>query len=311
MKMSETPAGKDEKADHPLLGMGCAIAAFFMFAVMNVFAKKLAAHHSVVEVGFYRNFIAMLPMLFMIYVMGKKEILVIRSNPKGIVIRSVIGTVSLVATFGAFAAMPLADATAFLFTASLIIPVLGYFFLGERVGPYRWGAVLVGFLGVVVMLKPTGAVNLHGVALALSAATMHATLQTILRALGKTEKPETITFYFVFIGTFVSLIPMPLVFTMPTWSEVPYILGVGISGVLAQMLLSVAYKNAQVSIVTVFNYSGIIWATLFGWLFWNEWPDEAIFIGGFIVIASNVFIVYREQKLARQARATVQKTDGL
>lgn len=302
---------KQAKQDHPLMGMGCAIAAFFMFAVMNVFAKKLSVTHSVVEIGFYRNLIAMMPLLFMIYFMGRKDILTIKSNPKGIVIRSVIGTISLVTTFGAFAAMPLADATAFLFTASLIIPILGYFFLGERVGKYRWGAVLIGFLGVVVMLKPTGAVNLEGVALALSAATMHATLQTILRALGKTEKPETITFYFVFIGTFVSLIPIPLVFTMPTWADVPYIIGLGLSGVVAQFLLSIAYKNAEVSVVTVFNYSGIIWATLFGWMFWNEWPDEAILVGGAIVIASNVFIVYREQRLARLARATVQKTEGL
>lgn len=300
-----------EKQDHPILGMGCAIAAFFMFAVMNVFAKKLSEHMSVVEIAFYRNFIAMLPMLFMVYFMGRKDILTIRSNPKAIVIRSVLGTVSLVATFGAYAIMPMADTTAFLFTSSLIIPVLGYFFLGESVGKYRWGAVLIGFLGVIVMLRPSGEVNLQGVSLALSAATMHGILQIVLRALGKTEKPETVTFYFVFIGTFISLIPMPLVFTMPGWADIPYIIGLGLTGVMAQLLLSTAYKYAQVSIVTVFNYSGIIWATLFGWMVWSDWPDEAIFIGGAIVIASNVFIVYREQKLGRQARAIVQKTDGL
>lgn len=297
--------------DQPLLGMTCAIAAFFMFAVMNVFAKKLSEHHHVIEIGFYRNFIAMLPLLFIIYGLGKKEILTIRSNPGGIVVRSVIGTISLVATFGAYSFMPLADATAFLFTASLLVPALGFFFLGERVGPYRWGAILVGFLGVCVMLQPNGNVNLLGVAVALSAATMHATLQTILRYLGKTEKPETITFYFVFIGSFVSLIPMPLVFTMPTWGEVPLIIGLGVTGVAAQFLLSTAYKNAQASIVTVFNYSGIIWATAFGWMFWNEWPDHAILAGGAIVIASNVFIVYREQRLARRAMAEVQQADGV
>lgn len=306
-----TPEKTKEKQDYPILGMGCAIAAFFMFAVMNVFAKKLSEHMSVVEIAFYRNFIAMLPMLFMVYFMGRKDILTIRSNPKAIVIRSVLGTVSLVATFGAYAIMPMADTTAFLFTSSLIIPVLGYFFLGESVGKYRWGAVLIGFLGVIVMLRPSGEVNLQGVSLALSAATMHGILQIVLRALGKTEKPETVTFYFVFIGTFISLIPMPLVFTMPGWADIPYIIGLGLTGVMAQLLLSTAYKYAQVSIVTVFNYSGIIWATLFGWMVWSDWPDEAIFIGGAIVIASNVFIVYREQKLGRQARAIVQKTDGL
>jgi drug/metabolite transporter (DMT)-like permease len=266
---------------------------------------------NVVEIAFYRNFIAMLPMLFMIFFMGRKDILNIRSNTKGIIIRSVLGTVSLVATFGAFAAMPMADTTAFLFTSSLIIPVLGYFFLGESVGKYRWGAVLIGFLGVIVMLKPTGTVNLHGVLLALSAASMQGVLQIVLRALGKTEKPETVTFYFVFIGSFTALIPMLFVFTMPTGADIPYIIGLGLTGVTAQLLVSTAYKYAQVSIVTVFNYSGIIWATLFGWMVWGDWPDKAVFIGGAIVIASNVFIIYREQKLARQARAIVQKTEGL
>ena len=297
--------------DNTVFGMMCAIGAFFMFSVMNVFAKILSEHHHVVEIGFYRNVIAVLPFLFIILAMGRKDILRIKTSPYKIVIRSIIGTISLVATFAAFAALPLADATAFLFTASLIIPVFGFFFLKERVGPYRWGAVLLGFIGVLIMLQPSGDVNFTGVALALSAATMHAVLQTILRSLGKTESPETITFYFVFIGAFVSLIPMPLVFTMPTWDEAPYILGLGLSGVIAQFMLSLAYKNAAAAIVTVFNYSGIIWATLFGWMFWNEWPTEHILIGGAVVIASNIFIVYREQKLAKLARAEVQKTPGL
>jgi len=293
------------------MGMTCAIAAFFMFAVMNVFAKILSEHHHVVEIAFYRNAIALIPFLFVIYGMGKREILTIRSSPRGIVIRSIVGTISLAATFGTFALLPLADGTAFLFTSSLLVPALGFFFLGERVGRYRWGAILVGFLGVCVMLQPSGTVNMTGVAVALTAAALHATLQTILRYLGKTESPETVTFYFVFIGTFVSLIPMPLFFTMPTWSDVPYIIGLGLSGVVGQILISTAYKNAQASIVTVFNYSGIIWATSFGWMFWNEWPDKAILTGGAIVIASNVFIIYREQKLARLALAEVQKADGL
>ncbi len=292
--------------ENRFLGMGAALGAFFLFAVMNVMAKKLSVHHHVAEIAFYRNAIAVIPMFVWIYFMGRKDILVIKSSPKAIIARSIIGTVSLAATFGAFSLLPLADATAFLFTASLIIPVLGYFFLKEQVGKYRWSAVLIGFAGVLIMLRPTGDVNTLGIAVALSAAMMHATLQTILRALGKTESPETVTFYFVFIGTFVSLIPMPLVFTMPTWNEVPYIIGIGITGVLAQLLLSLAYKNAQVSTVTVFNYSGIIWATLFGWMFWDEFPSHAILIGGGIVIASNVFIVYREHRLAKLARAQVQ-----
>lgn len=297
----------DQRKDNPMLGMAAAIGAFFMLAVMNVFAKLLSENHSVVEIAFYRNLIALLPFLVLIYVMGRKDILKINSNPKGIVARSIIGTVSLIATFGTFALLPLADGTAFLFTASLLVPAFGYFFLKERVGRYRWAAILIGFIGVCIMLRPSGDVNMIGVAVALSAATMHATLQTILRHLGKTESPETVTFYFVFIGTFVSLIPMPLVFNMPTWNEVPLIIALGLTGVLGQIFISIAYKYAQASIVTVFNYSGIIWATSFGWMIWDEWPDDAILIGGAIVIASNIFIVAREHMLSKRKLAEVQK----
>lgn len=289
--------------DHHLFGVVCAMAAFFMFAVMNVFAKKLSETHSVIEIGFYRNLIGMLPFLYMIYVMGRRDIATINSNPKTIIVRSILGTLSLVTTFAAFSMMPMADATAFLFTSSLIIPMLGFFFLHERVGPYRWSAIIIGFLGVLVMLHPTGNVSMMGAGIALCAASMHAILQTILRSLGKTEKPETVTFYFFFIGAFVSLIPMPVVFTMPTWGDVPLIIGVGLTGVLAQLLLSNAYKHTQAATVTVFNYSGIIWATLFGWIFWNDWPNEYIWIGGSIVIASNVFILYRENKRNKEGKA--------
>ena len=287
--------------------MFCALSAFFMFAVMNVFAKKLSAHHSVIEVAFYRNIIAVLPFLYLIYIRGKKEILHINSRPKSIIARSVIGTLSLVTTFAAFDAMPLAAATAFLFTASLIIPILGYFFLKEHVGPYRWSAILIGFVGVLIMLNPTGSVTINGALIALSAASMHAILQTILRSLGKTESPETVTFYFVFIGTFVSLIPMPLIFVMPTWQEAPYIIGVGLTGVVAQILLSHAYKSTQAAVVTIFNYSGLIWATLFGWMFWNELPGVYIWIGGSIVIGSNLFILYREGVRAREAAQKLEQ----
>ena len=267
-----------------------------MLAVMNVFAKLLSETHSVIEIGFYRNLIATLPFLVWIFVFGRKDILKINSKPAAIGLRSIIGSISLMTTFAAFAAMPMADTTAFLFTSSLFIPILGIIFLKEKVGPYRWSAVAIGFIGVMIMLKPTGAINAHGVTLALCAAFMHATLQTILRHLGKFEKPETVTFYFVMIGTVVSALPLPFVAVPPTLEEVPLLFAVGLTGALAQFLLSVAFKYAPAAVVTVFNYSGIIWATTFGWFIWGDWPSSAIWIGGSIVIASNIFMIWRESR---------------
>ena len=293
---SPDSAGAEPHQDHIVRGMLAGVAAFFMLTVMNVFAKLLSVNHSVIEIAFYRNLIATLPFLFIIFVLGKRDILVINSQPLAVGGRAVLGSLSLVTTFAAFAAMPMADTTAFLFTRSLFIPILGLFFLGEKVGPYRWSAVLIGFVGVLIMLRPTGAVNSLGVSLALCAALMHAVLQIILRHLGKHEKPETVTFYFVLIGTVVTALPLPFVAVRPAVAEIPLLIGAGLSGALAQWFLSLAFSRAPAAVVTVFNYSGIVWATLFGWLIFNDWPVTAVWAGGSIVIASNLFMIWRESR---------------
>jgi len=279
--------------------MAAAMGAFFMFSVMVVFAKLLSENHSVIEIAFYRNLIASVPFLFLVFALGRREILVLRTKPVLVGIRALIGTVSLTVTFTAYSLMPLADTTALLFTSSLFIPVLGVIFLRESVGPYRWTAVSVGFAGVIIMAQPSGDVYVLGVTVAMFAAFTHAILQIILRYLGRYESPETVSFYFFVVGTFVTALALPFVAVRPTLTEVPLLIGVGLSGALAQWLLSVAFKNAPAAIVTVFNYSGIVWATFFGWMIWNELPLPAVVIGGTIVIASNMLVVWRESRLGR------------
>jgi len=292
LSAESTPAHRD----HVVRGMIAAMGAFFMFTVMNVFAKLLSVNHSVIEIAFYRNLIACIPFLFLVFVLGKREILVIRSQPAAVGFRAVIGAISLTTTFAAFSIMPMAETTVLLFTASLFIPVLGVIFLRERVGPYRWVAVAIGFVGVVVMAGPAGNVNALGIAVALFAALMHATLQIILRYLGRYERPETVTFYFLVIGTLVTALPLPFVSVTPTMAEVPLLFGVGLSGAAAQWLLSTAFRCAPAAVVTVFNYSSIVWATLFGWMIWNEWPIPTVLAGSAIVIASNALVIWRESR---------------
>lgn len=285
--------------------MSAAMGAFFMFTVMNVFAKLLSVNHSVIEIAFYRNLIASVPFLIMVFVLGDRDILVIRSKPALVASRAVFGSITIVTTFAAYSLMPMADTTALLFTSSLFIPVLGVIFLKERVGPYRWTAVIVGFSGVLIMLKPTGDIYALGIAVAMVAAFMQASLQVVLRYLGGHERPETVTFYFFVIGTLVTALPLPFVVVRPTLAEIPLLFGVGLSGAAAQWLLSTAFKNAPAAIVTVFNYSGIVWATLFGWMIWNEWPLPAVFAGAAIVIASNFLIIWRESRIGKTVDARV------
>jgi len=285
--------------EHVVLGMSAALGAFLMFTVMNVFAKLLSANHSVIEIAFYRNLIASLPFLIAAFAFGRREILVLRSKPVLVGVRAAIGTLSLITTFAAFALMPMADTTVLLFTSTLFVPVLGVIFLRESVGPYRWSAVAIGFLGVVIMARPTGQVYALGIAVALCAAFMHAVLQILLRYLGRYERPETISAYFFIIGTFLCALPLPLIAVRPTWAEIPLLLGVGLSGAAAQWLLSVAFRNARAAIVSVFNYSGIVWATLFGWMIWQEFPLPTVMAGAAVVIASNLLVIWRESRLGK------------
>lgn len=279
--------------------MIAAIGAFLMFTTMNVFAKLLSVNHSVIEIAFYRNLIASLPFLMLVFGMGRREIIVIRSKPAFVAIRAVLGSITLVTTFSAYALMPMADTTVFLFTASLFVPVLGVIFLQERVGPYRWTAVVVGFIGVVIMMQPSNEMYVLGFSVAMAAALLQATLSIILRYLGGHESAETVSFYFFVIGTFVTALALPFVAVRPTLGEVPLLFGVGLSGAAAQWLYSTAFRNAPAAIVSIFNYSSIIWATLFGWLIWNEFPLPIVFAGAAIVIASNALVIWRESRVGK------------
>jgi drug/metabolite transporter (DMT)-like permease len=283
--------------DNPLLGMACAAAAHFMLSVMIVFAKLLSEQYNAVEISFYRNAVAALILIIYIFGTGRRDILKIRERPALLMARCFFGTFSLILTFGAFALLPLADATVLLFSSTLILPILSFFFLREQIHNHRWLAIGVGMVGIVIMAQPTGSVNPLGVAVALSAAFMHAVLGTILRRLGKSEAPITVTFYFVFVGAILSALMLPFVGSAPTLDSLPLILGLGVTGMAGQFFISSAFKYVPASVATVFTYTGIIWATLFGWMIWNDWPTTPIWTGGGIVIASNIFMMMREKYL--------------
>jgi len=301
--MTQTTA-ENGKTEHVARGMWAAAGAFLMFTIMNVFAKYLSANHSVIEIAFYRNLVACVPFLIATFMFGRREILIIQSRPRAVAVRAILGTVTLITTFTAYSLMPMAETAVLLFTASLFIPVLGVAILRETVGPYRWTAVLVGFVGVAIMVNPSGETNTLGVTVALCAALMQAFMSILLRHMSGHERPETITFYFFIIGTFVTGLALPFVATGPTLAEIPLFFGVGLSGAAAQWLYSVALKSTPAAVVAVFNYSSIVWAMLFGWLIWNDWPLPIVLAGSIVVIASNMLIAWRESRLLQTARVT-------
>jgi drug/metabolite transporter (DMT)-like permease len=288
--------------DSPLFGMAAAIGAFLMLSTMSLLAKLLSARHGIVEVAFWRNLVGVVPFLIAILAFRRREILRVASKPYVVFTRSVVATLSVICLFGAFSLLPLADATALVFTSALFVPVFGFFFLGEHVGPYRWSAIAVGFAGVLVIAQPTGDWNPLGVMFALGAAVLNATLATMLRLLGRTERPETLTFYLLFAGLVLLAPAMPFIGSLPARSDIGLIIALGLSGVVMQLLLSTAFKYTPAALASLFSYTQIIWATLFGWAIFGQLPAWNIAVGAAIIVTASIFVALREHHLARKGR---------
>lgn len=274
-------------------GMLYGIAAFFVLAVMAVFVKLLGERFTVFEIATYRNFIPLIALLAYISA-TKKHHLFKTAKPRALLLRVTIGSIALILTFGAIKALPLANATVLFFTSTLLVPVLSLIFLDDKIGKHRIIAACVGFAGVLILARPGADFAGIGVMLALGAALGHAIIQIFLRYL-KTENPLTVTLYFCLGGAIIPAFFIPFDFTMPTLGDLPYLLAVGISGGLAQIFLTNAFRNAPATVISPFNYTGLVWASGFDILIWHLVPGWPVFIGGAIIIGSNLYILHRER----------------
>lgn len=275
-------------------------AAVFLFSIMSACAKILSEHYHVVEIAFWRNLVFVGPMFF--YMLLRKGGSSFRTHkPLGVFLRGACGTLSLIVTYAALAALPLSDATVLFFTANLLVPAMAHFFLKEYVGIHRWAAILVGFVGVMLVAGPTGMMSAWGVSLALLAASLHAVIHIVLRHL-KTESALTVTFYFVLAGVLIPAPFMPFLGQGPqSGSDGLLFLLLGLSGGVAQLCLSSAYRNAPVSVVAPFNYTGLIWSTGFDIVLWRYVPGWPVFVGGAIILGSKLYILHRERLYKRRA----------
>lgn len=287
------PLPPKKHEDHIARGIMFGCTAMFMLALMNVFAKFVSENHNVIEIAFYRSLVAAVPLL--IYVLATRRFEILKTKKPGLLVwRVLIGTAGLVVTFKAFALLPLADATVILMTSVLIVPALAFFFLGEKMGIHRWSAIVIGLVGVIVMMRPTGEVATIGILVAFTAAFMHSIIHIFLRSL-KTESSFTVTFYFISGGAVLCGLFMPFVAKTPTPHEFLLLVGVGITGGLAQFCLTSAFRLAPASVISPLNYTGLIWATMFDIMVWHHMPMWTVFAGAGVILASQAYILHRER----------------
>lgn len=284
---------KDVHKDHTSKGIIAALGAFFFLAVMTAGVKILAENHHVIEIAFYRNLIAALPMLGFILFKNRYDLFRVKQK-KMLTARVLFGYFGLLLTLASVHYLPLSDATVIFMGSTIIIPVLAFIFLKERTGIHRWAAIIVGFFGVFLAAAPTGQVQLFGVTLALLTACFHAGVQVFLRRL-REESSFTVTLYFLLGGVGISAFLLPFVWNLPTLTEWPLFIAIGLLAGAAQYCLATAFKFAPASVVAPFNYTGLLWASALDIMIWSYIPGWPVFVGGAIIILSKLYIIHRER----------------
>lgn len=283
------------------MGIIMMIMAVAILTGMNVMVKMIGTSYHPTQITFMRSLVAMI-LIFPFLIKAGGLSLLKTKRPGLHLMRSLAGTLGNILYFYAFQRMTVGDVMVISQAVPLFVTIFAVLFLSERVGIRRWVAVLVGFLGVIIAIDPAG--NFHITSLIAVAATgCWASTILFMRKLGATESPYTVTFIFMTVCTTITACIQPWVWQTPTPRMLVLILGIGISGALGQMLMSTALKYAKASVVSPFNYTGIIWAIGFDLVLWDIIPAWTTILGAGIITVTGVYIFHREA-IVRQKSAS-------
>jgi drug/metabolite transporter (DMT)-like permease len=287
--------------DRILPAIGMRLLSVVIFALMNT-AIKLAERRgaSVSEILFFRQFGACL-LVSGVILAGPGLPSVATKRLPAHVVRAIVGLSAMAFTFNGIVALPLAEATTIGFTVPVFATILGALVLREPTGWHRWVAVATGFAGVLIVAQPGGDhFPLWGAGFALAGAFGTASVSILLRQIGKTESALTTVFWF----SALSLIPLSVFYgraaqshDLLTWV---CLASVGIFGGLAQIAMTTSLRLGPVSVVVPMDYSSLLWATLLGWLVFDTLPADATWAGAPIIVASGLYIVWREHVRRRE-----------
>ncbi|MDG5495444.1 DMT family transporter [Niveispirillum sp. BGYR6] len=282
-----------------LIGIAWFQVAILCFAVMDAAIKYLTADFGTWQIMFFRGFFSLIPIALLTARSGGLGTLR-TSHLLSHVGRALIGIAAAFCFFYAYSIMPLADAYAIAFAGPLFMTALSVPVLKEKVGWRRWLAVLVGFTGVIVMLRPGQGMLTLTALVPLAAAAFYALTMLYVRVLARTESNAAITFYFVTTMSVMAAIAMIPEWRTPQGWQWLLLIMVGVIGGVAQIAFTQAFRLTSPSLLAPFEYTAMIWAVLFGYLLFGDIPDKAIWIGGAIVVAAGLYIIHRETVLHRQ-----------
>jgi drug/metabolite transporter (DMT)-like permease len=285
----------------PMLGIVLRLGAVVMIGIMFLFVK-LAGNRGV-HVGeslFWRQ-LAGLPVAIA-WLWWNDDLRSIRTaRPGGHALRMVLGIGAMSLNFSAMILLPMADATTLGFATQIFATILAALLLAEPTGRYRWGAVVLGFIGILVALRPgTDAISGTGAAVALTGALLTGLTVIQLRRLTRSETPGAIVFWF----SLTSIVPLGIALLFvgkahdaETWG---IIAGLSLAGAVAQILLTASLRYASVATIMTIDYSALLWTALLGWLAFSDLPSATVLQGAPLIIGAGLIIAWREHYLSRQ-----------
>jgi len=299
----------EHAAARPLTGILLKVTSIAIFVGMQAFIK-LAGQLPAGQIVFFRSFFAIVPILILLGWQRELATAFHTTRPGRHVVRGVVGVSSMLFGFYALTRLPLPEAIILNYAQPLLVVVISALVLGETVRAFRWTAVAIGFVGVLIISWPKltlftspegmGSAQALGVIAALIAAAISAVAMIQVRSLVATDKSSTIVLWFSLTSTAVALLTIPFGWeAMNTW-QVFCLVMAGLFGGVAQIVMTEAYRHASIATIAPFEYTSILFGFVLGYLLFSDLPTIHTIVGGTIVIASGVLIIWREQRLGLQ-----------
>lgn len=301
--MDDNMAGSDRG---PVAGIGLKIASVVAFVAMSS-CIKAAGPLPAGQIVFFRSLFAVFPIIAVLAYRNQVRTALLTENPWGHIVRGTVGVTAMSLGFFGLTRLPLPEAVVLNYANPLIVVVFGAIFLKETVRMYRWSAVAIGLVGVLIISWPKltlvadgglfGADEALGVIAILGSATVGAVAMLLVRRLVKTERTSTIVIWFSMTATILSLTTVPFGWDpMSAW-QAGFLIAAGFFGGLGQMLLTQSYRHADVSTIAPFEYTSMLIAIVVGYYAFGDIPTHETIIGGAIVVGAGIFIILREQRL--------------
>jgi drug/metabolite transporter (DMT)-like permease len=311
------PDSPPRAAARPLTGIALKVISIVAFLGMQTFIKA-SGEVPTGQVVFFRSFFAMFPILAVLALRRELATALHTTRPLGHVARGLVGVVSMGLGFFALTRLPLPEWIAINYAQPLIVVIFSALFLGETVRIFRWSAVVAGLFGVLIISWPNltllaGGSGMEsaqalGVIALLASAAVSAAAMILVRRLVATERTSTIVLWFSLTATVMALFTVPFGWAALSGWQAASLVAAGFCGGLGQILMTEAYRHADLSTVAPFEYSSMLLGIAVGYFVFGDVPTAYTLVGGTIVIAAGIFIIWREQRLGLERGAARKVT---